>query len=235
MSTAGHDDELADAGYRTVPDEAGGTAARGWWDRHAAEYLAEHGDFLGAADFVWCPEGLRETDARLLGDVSHARVLEVGAGAAQCSRWLAGRGVSVVATDVSAGMLTAGAALDAANAVRVPTVQADARALPFRDASFDVAFTSFGALPFVPDPRRIHGEVARVLRPGGPFVVSFSNRCFPTKAIRGWLLTDDRGHIEIVERYFAVAGAFDAPVRGGRADADVRADPLYAVWARRSA
>lgn len=197
MSTGAQDEELAAAGYRTVPDEAGGAAARSWWDLHASEYLSEHGGFLGAADFVWCPEGLREADAGLLGDVSQARVLEVGAGAGQCSRWLTAHGVSVVATDVSSGMLTAGAALDAANSVRVPTVQADARALPFRDASFDVVFTSFGALPFVPDPRRVHSEVARVLRPGGRWVFS------TTHPLR-WPFPDDpgRGGLTATRSYF---------------------------------
>ena len=50
-------------------------AGRRWWDANADEYLAEHGDFLGPADFRWCPEGLREADARLLGDVAGRRVL----------------------------------------------------------------------------------------------------------------------------------------------------------------
>ena len=67
-------------------------ANRSWWDAAAGSYLAEHGDFLGAADFVWGPEGLTEADAGLLGDVRGQRVLEVGAGAAQCSRWLRGAG-----------------------------------------------------------------------------------------------------------------------------------------------
>jgi len=46
------------------------TANRRWWDADAADYLAEHGDFLGPADFVWCPEGLRESDAGLLGELA---------------------------------------------------------------------------------------------------------------------------------------------------------------------
>jgi SAM-dependent methyltransferase len=163
------------AGFRAVPPDDGGRAGRGWWDANAAEYLGEHGDFLGDADFCWCPEGLREVDAHLLGDVVGRDVLEVGAGAGQCSRWLRGRGARSVATDISAGMLTAARALDAATGVVVPAVQADARALPFADASFDCAFTAFGALPFVPDPGRVHGEVARVLRPGGRWVFAVTH------------------------------------------------------------
>src|SRR4029078_12569364 len=57
-------------------------ASRRWWDADADDYLAEHGADIGEVDFVWCPEGLREQDARLLGDVVGARVLEVAAGSA---------------------------------------------------------------------------------------------------------------------------------------------------------
>ncbi|MFC8921768.1 class I SAM-dependent methyltransferase [Cellulosimicrobium sp. NPDC057127] len=174
----------ARAGYHDVPAAEGGRAGRSWWDANAREYLDEHGDFLGAADFCWCPEGLRERDAHLLGDVAGRRVLEVGAGAAQCSRWLVGQGARVVATDVSAGMLRAGRELDARTGVRVPLVLADARRLPFADGAFDVAFTSFGALPFVPDAEAVHREIARVLRPGGTWTFSV------THPVR-WAFPDD--------------------------------------------
>ncbi|MDT4918143.1 MAG: hypothetical protein QOH89_2843, partial [Pseudonocardiales bacterium] len=49
-------------------------ANRHWWDGDADAYQAEHGDFLGDADFVWCPENLREEDAHLLGDVTGREV-----------------------------------------------------------------------------------------------------------------------------------------------------------------
>jgi SAM-dependent methyltransferase len=191
------DDPLVEAGYLDVPPSEGGAAGRGWWDENAQEYLDEHGGFLGPADFCWCPEGLREADARLLGDLSGARVLEVGAGAAQCSRWLVGQGVDVVATDVSAGMLRAGRGYDRQTGVRTPAVVADARALPFADESFDVAFTAFGAIPFVPDAERVHAEVARVLRPGGRWVLSV------THPVR-WAFPDDpseRG-LTVARSYF---------------------------------
>jgi len=88
-------------------------ANRSWWDGDAEAYLAEHGEFLGAADFCWCPEGLREAQARLLGEVAGRRVLEVGCGAAQCARWLAAAGAYPVGLDLSAEMLAAGARLSA--------------------------------------------------------------------------------------------------------------------------
>src|SRR5881275_2114730 len=80
-------------------------ASRAWWDREAPGYYAEHGAFLGDADFLWGPEGLREAAAGLLGDVGGRDVLEIGCGGAQCSRWLATQGARPVASDVSAGQL----------------------------------------------------------------------------------------------------------------------------------
>ncbi|MDX6281942.1 MAG: hypothetical protein QOH03_3013, partial [Kribbellaceae bacterium] len=71
-------------------------ASRTYWDSAAGEYLEEHGDFLGDDKFVWCPEGVDEAAAQLLGAVRGSRVLEVGCGAAQCSRWLVGQGANVV-------------------------------------------------------------------------------------------------------------------------------------------
>src|SRR5882762_1267226 len=79
-------------------------ASRAWWDADADGYQAEHGEFLGDSDFVWCPENLREEDARLLGPAESlvgARVLEVGCGAASCSRWLAEQGALAVGLDLS--------------------------------------------------------------------------------------------------------------------------------------
>ena len=60
-------------------------------------------------------------------------------------------------------------------------------------------------------PIEVFADVARVVRPGGQFVCTFSNRCFPTKAIRGWLYSSDEQHGEIVAEYFRRAGGFDEP------------------------
>ncbi|MBS2539867.1 SAM-dependent methyltransferase, partial [Catenulispora sp. NF23] len=85
------DNDTVRVARRHLSDSATIRANRGWWDANADEYQAEHGAFLGDARFVWCPEGLDEAEARLLGtELAGKRVLEVGAGAGQCSRWLAG-------------------------------------------------------------------------------------------------------------------------------------------------
>src|SRR5579875_3775824 len=114
----------AGVGRRPVAADETTAASRSWWDSDADDYHAEHGDFLGAAEFVWCPENLREDDAHLLGDVAGRRVLEVGCGGAMCSRWLAGHGAAPVAFDLSAGMLRHARAFSAATAIEVPLLQA---------------------------------------------------------------------------------------------------------------
>jgi SAM-dependent methyltransferase len=160
---------------RPVTDDESRRASRSWWDLDADDYQDEHGNFLGDVDFVWCPEGVREADARLLGDVRGRRVLELGAGAAAGARWLSGQGAEVVAMDLSAGMLRQARAGEERSGVRVPLVQADALALPFADGVFDIVCTAFGAIPFVSDSGAAMLEVARVLRPGGTWVFSITH------------------------------------------------------------
>ncbi|MFD0919958.1 class I SAM-dependent methyltransferase [Saccharopolyspora rosea] len=161
-------------------------ASRLWWDADADEYQAEHGGFLGDDDFVWCPEGLREADVRLLGDVRGRRVLEVGCGAAACARWLAARGAHAVGLDISAGMLRHAAAGGRRTGIPIPLVQASADGLPFADGSFDLACSAFGGVPFVADSGAVMREVARVLRPGGRWVFAVTH---PMR----WIFPDDPG------------------------------------------
>ncbi len=102
--------------------------------------------------------------------------------------------------------------------------------LPFPDGSFDAAVCCV-SVDYLIEPVTVFREVARVLVPGGPFVVTFSNRCFPTKAIAGWLASDDAGHVAIVAAYFRAAGTWDEPV-ALRCPTPPGGDPLFAVWAR---
>jgi SAM-dependent methyltransferase len=183
---AAADSDAVGVGRRAADAEATVRANRRWWDRDADEYHREHGAFLGAADFVWCPENLREADARLLGDVAGRRVLEVGCGAAMCSRWLVTQGAQPVGFDLSAGMLRHARAQAADTGIDVALVQADAQHLPFRDGSFEIAFTAFGAIAFVEDSAAVMREVARVLRADGRWVFA------TTHPIR-WAFPDDPG------------------------------------------
>lgn len=166
-------------------------ANRRWWDADAPAYQAEHGEFLGDVEFMWCPEGLTESTAGLLGPVAGRRVLEVGCGAASCSRWLRRAGAEPVGVDLSAGMLSQAATAAVRAGITVPLVQADACALPFAGKSFDVACSAFGAVPFVADSAGLMREVTRVLRPGGRWVFSV------THPLR-WVFPDDPGPAGLV-------------------------------------
>jgi len=150
-------------------------ASRAWWDAEAPAYAAEHGAFLGDGlddgALVWGPEGWTEAELGLLGPVSGRRILEVGAGGAQGSRWLASQGARPVALDVSHAMLQQ----SQGRSPSVPLVQADAGALPFADGSFDLACSAYGAIPFVADAGAVFAEVARVLRPRGRWVFSVTH------------------------------------------------------------
>ncbi len=101
--------------------------------------------------------------------------------------------------------------------------------LPFAPATFD-AVVCCVSVDYLVRPLEVFDEAARVLRPGGVFVCTFSNRCFPTKAIAGWLATTDAQHCDIVATYFRLAQGFDEPVIERQPTTAV--DPLYAVWAR---
>jgi SAM-dependent methyltransferase len=103
--------------------------------------------------------------------------------------------------------------------------------LPFADGSFD-AVVCCVSVDYLVRPLEVFDEVARVLRPGGPFACTFSNRCFPTKAIAGWLATSDAQHCEIVATYFRLANGFGPPTTKRCTTTGI--DPLYAVWAHHS-
>lgn len=105
--------------------------------------------------------------------------------------------------------------------------------LPFEGAAFDHV-TCCVSVDYLVRPIEVFREVARVLRPGGLFVTTFSNRMFPTKAIRGWLMADDREHCAIVSAYFEEAGGFAPATVALRTPLHVRGDPLYAVYAARA-
>ena len=73
--------------------------------------------------------------------------------------------------------------------------------LPFEADSFDGAINTV-SVQYLIHPVEVFAEVYRVLRPGARFVVTFSNRCFPTKAVRIWTALGDNGHIQLVGAYF---------------------------------
>ena len=169
---------------RTVSDAETQRANRRDWDAYADDYQAAHGEFLRDIGFVWCPEGVDEADAKVLGDVAGRDVLEVGCGAAQCARWLTVRGARAVGLDIAERQLQHARRIDDDAGVAVPTVAGTATALPFPASSFDVVFSASGARPCVAAAALAVAEAARVLRPGGRFAFSV------THPVR-WTMPDD--------------------------------------------
>ncbi|MGC2521510.1 MAG: class I SAM-dependent methyltransferase [Stellaceae bacterium] len=77
--------------------------------------------------------------------------------------------------------------------------------LPLAENSVDAAMICV-SIQYLERPVEVLREVARVLRPGGPVVIGFSNRCFWTKAVAVWRALDDDGHAKLVARYLGHAG-----------------------------
>lgn len=102
--------------------------------------------------------------------------------------------------------------------------------LPFATAEFDGAAICV-AIQHLTRPCEVICEAGRVLKPGAPLIVTFSNRCVPTPAIGCWCLLDDTGHLCLIAQHFVQAGnwcdirCLDRTPPGG-------GDPLYAVIGR---
>ena len=98
--------------------------------------------------------------------------------------------------------------------------------LPLASASCDAALCC-ASVQYLQQPVEVFAEIHRILRPGSPFIVSYSNRCFPTKAVAIWRSLDTHGHSSLIHRYFDRAGFSDIAVHvlaNG-----MHGDPLIAV------
>lgn len=80
--------------------------------------------------------------------------------------------------------------------------------LPFAEGAFDAAVCAV-SIQYLVHPVAVLTDLRRVVRPGGPVVMSFSNRCFPTKAVLIWRMGEDQDHVALVRAYFESAGYRD--------------------------
>jgi SAM-dependent methyltransferase len=111
--------------------------------------------------------------------------------------------------------------------------------LPLETGAFDAALCAV-SVQYLRHPEQVFAEVARVLRPGGIFIVSFSNRMFAQKAIRAWRTASGPGRLQLVKQYFEAVEAFQEPttirenpfVPPTRRFLGGAPDPFYAVSAR---
>lgn len=125
--------------------------------------------------------------------------------------------------------------------------------LPLDDNRFDGVVICV-SVQYLTRPVEVFAEIARVLKPGGPLIVTFSNRCFPTKAVRIWQSLDDHDHGRLVALYCEQAGGFDVAqlfdlspqrtlagvgpdpeLRRQISSGEIRTDPLYGTVARKKA
>ena len=102
--------------------------------------------------------------------------------------------------------------------------------LPYDDGQFDGAAICV-SIQYLTSPAEVLRDLGRVVKPGGPLVVTYSNRCFATKAVAIWLALNDKGHAELVEHYLADAGNWTAIEWLDNSPNPGSTDPLYAVVA----
>ena len=102
--------------------------------------------------------------------------------------------------------------------------------LPWADATFDAAIVTV-SVQYLTNPAAVFAEVGRVLRPGAPFAVSYSNRCFPTKAVAVWQTLNSREHAELIGLYFRLSGVFGQPQAFDISPGPGR-DPMFVVVAK---
>ena len=98
--------------------------------------------------------------------------------------------------------------------------------LPFDDASFDGAVLTV-SVQYLVHPLEVFADVGRVLRSGAPFIVTFSNRMFPTKAVAIWANASEQQRVELVSYYFTRTAAFEKIETVDRSSGET--DPLWAV------
>lgn len=116
--------------------------------------------------------------------------------------------------------------------------------LPFPGETFDAVINTV-SVDYMTRPLEVFAEVARILKATGLFLVIFSNRMFPQKAVRIWKESSEEERLFLVEGYFRQSGAFGEPTvvisrnkprpkEDKYAFLGIPSDPVYAVHARRA-
>ncbi len=107
--------------------------------------------------------------------------------------------------------------------------------LSYEDSSFDAVICAV-SVQYMIKPIEVFTEVHRVLKENGRFILSYSNRCFPTKATAVWLSTDDMQHAQLIGSYFEHSGHWSESmmkVKNSENGAPLHEDPLYIIWAEK--
>ena len=139
---------------------------RAAWDRWAPDWVAAGERNWAQAEPSWGIWGIPESELRMLEDVAGLDAIELGCGTAYVSAWLARLGARPVGIDNSARQLETARRLQVRARPRLPADPRQRRAVPYPDATFDLAISEYGAAIWA-DPYRWIPEAARLLRPGG--------------------------------------------------------------------
>jgi SAM-dependent methyltransferase len=143
---------------------------RAQWDAWASQYVEAAERNWAQADPDWGIWNIPESEVHLLpDDLAGKDVIELGCGTAYVSAWIARRGARVVGIDNSEAQLATARRLQREHGLDFPLLHGNAEAVPYPDASFDLAISEYGACLWA-DPARWVPEAARLLRPGGRLV-----------------------------------------------------------------
>ena len=142
---------------------------RDYWTTQAADYVEPARRHWASDEPTWGIYEIPEADVGVLPDVRDLDAVELGCGTAYWSAWLARRGARPVGVDVTPAQLATARELQAEHGLEFPLLEASAEAVPLPDASFDLAFSEYGASLWC-RPEAWLAEAARLLRPGGRLV-----------------------------------------------------------------
>ncbi len=105
--------------------------------------------------------------------------------------------------------------------------------MPFVDSRFDACLLTV-SVQYLTRPVEVFHDVARVLRPGAPFLISYSNRMFPTKAVMIWRTLGETERARLIAFYLEQAGGFEQSAMENLVEGEVGVvDPVIMVHARR--
>jgi SAM-dependent methyltransferase len=143
---------------------------RGIWTDSNREYTDAQADRAWRdEEITWGMFGVPESEVGLLGDVAGLDIVDLGCGTGYFSAWFAKRGGRPVGIDVTPAQLDTARRLQAETGIEFPLIEASAENVPLPDASFDLAFSEYGASIWC-DPHLWLPEAYRLLRPGGRLV-----------------------------------------------------------------
>ena len=153
-----------------MPDPEYVAENRGIWTESNREYTDAQADRAWRdEEITWGMFGVPESEVGVLGDVAGLDVVDLGCGTGYFSAWLARRGACPVGIDVTPAQLATARRLQAETGISFPLLEASAESVPLPDASFDLAFSEYGASIWC-DPDKWLPEAYRLLRPGGRLV-----------------------------------------------------------------